>query len=125
MNFIKRGKIGAFGGSNWTHERISEANAYAKRHGLIPFAVSSPNFGLAEQINDPWGGACVTISGKEAKDARKWYQETQMSVVAYSSLGRGLFSGKVKEISMETFAQVLDGPAQKGYLCEENLEVSK
>ena len=54
----REGKIGAFGGSNWTHERIQEANAYAKDHGLIPFTVSSPNFGLADQIADPWGGGC-------------------------------------------------------------------
>ena len=39
------GKIGAFGGSNWTHERIEEANEYAYKHDMIPFTVSSPNFG--------------------------------------------------------------------------------
>lgn len=44
------GKIGAFGGSNWTHQRIEEANEYAYRRGLIPFTVSSPNFGLADQV---------------------------------------------------------------------------
>ena len=48
------GKIGAFGGSNWTHERIEQANEYAYKHNLIPFTVSSPNFGLADQAGDPW-----------------------------------------------------------------------
>ena len=33
------GKIGAFGGSNWTHQRIAEANEYAYSHNLIPFTV--------------------------------------------------------------------------------------
>lgn len=51
--YHKKGKIGAFGGSNWTHERIEQANAYAKAHNLVPFTVSSPNFGLADQIGDP------------------------------------------------------------------------
>ena len=32
--YHKKGKIGAFGGSNWTHERIEEANMYAKEHGF-------------------------------------------------------------------------------------------
>ena len=63
--YHKAGRIGAFGGSNWTHQRIAEANAYASKYGLVPFTVSSPNFGLCNQIDDPWGGGpgCVTISG--------------------------------------------------------------
>ncbi|MDO4648872.1 MAG: aldo/keto reductase, partial [Eubacteriales bacterium] len=90
------GKIGAFGGSNWTHQRIEEANEYAYKHNLVPFTVSSPNFGLADQVRDPWGGGCITISGKANADAREFYVKTQIPVIAYSSLGRGLFSGKLK-----------------------------
>jgi len=41
------GRINAFGGSNWTHERIQEANAYAESHGLTSFIASSPNYSLA------------------------------------------------------------------------------
>ena len=37
--YHKAGRIGAFGGSNWTHQRIAEANQYAGEHGLIPFTV--------------------------------------------------------------------------------------
>ena len=59
---IREGKIRAYGGSNWTHERIAQANAYAQSHGLMPFSVSSPNFSLARQVVDPWGGNCVSIS---------------------------------------------------------------
>ena len=31
------GKIGAFGGSNWTHKRIEEANEYAAKHNFTGF----------------------------------------------------------------------------------------
>lgn len=116
------GKIGAFGGSNWTHQRIAAANEYAYKHNLIPFSVSSPNFGLANQVKDPWGGGCVTISGMENEDAREWYRENQMPVIAYSSLGRGLFSGRVKADSPETAYGVLDEAAMKGYAYPENFE---
>ncbi len=116
------GKIGAFGGSNWTHERIAEANEYAFQHNLIPFTVSSPNFGLAEQAADPWGGGCVTISGPSNKEARAWYEENQMPLIAYSSLGRGLFSGKIKGDAPEKAGKVLDKAAMKGYACPENFE---
>lgn len=116
------GKIGAFGGSNWTHQRIEAANEYAYAHNLIPFSVSSPNFGLADQVKDPWGGGCITISGPSNEDARAWYKKTQMPVVAYSSLGRGLFSGRVKGDAIESAAQVLDSVAMKGYGYPENFE---
>lgn len=118
----EEGKIGAFGGSNWTHERIEQANEYAYKHNLIPFSVSSPHFGLADQMEDPWGGGCVTISGPAGEGARKWYQENQMPVIAYSSLAHGLFSGQVKSSDIEHIKEVLDGPAMKGYAYPENFE---
>lgn len=116
------GKIGAFGGSNWTHQRIAEANEYAYKHNLIPFTVSSPNFGLADQVQDPWGGGCVTISGPSNEDARVWYRENQMPVIAYSSLGRGLFSGRVKSSETEKAGEIMDAVAMKGYGSPENFE---
>ena len=116
------GKIGAFGGSNWTYQRIAQANDYAHRHGLIPFTVSSPNFGLAEQITDVWGGGCVTVSGPQNAEARKWYSENQIPVIAYSSLGRGLFSGKLKSSQADEAEKILDPFAVKGYICASNFE---
>lgn len=116
------GKIKVFGVSNWTHERIQEANDYAKIHGLEGFQVSSPNYGLARQVADPWGGGCVTISGPENVEAQNWYQREQMPVIAYSSLGRGFFSGKFKSFKYEGARVVLDSVAQKGYLSEDNME---
>lgn len=116
------GSIGAFGGSNWTYRRIAEANEYAYAHNLIPFTVSSPNFGLANQVQDPWGGGCETISGPEHQEDRQWYQKTGMPVVAYSSLGRGFFSGKLKYEDRENAANILDQNALRGYGYPENFE---
>ena len=118
----KAGKVGAFGGSNWTHRRIAEANAYAAAHGLVPFAASSPNFGLARQSGDPWGPGCVSLSGPDQEDARSWYQQTRMPVIAYSSLGRGLFSGGFKANEPEKAKDYMDDAAMRGYWCEDNLE---
>lgn len=116
------GKIGVFGGSNWSHRRIAEANEYAYKHNLIPFTVSSPNYGLAHQVQDPWGGNCVTISGDENEEAREWYRQTGMVVVAYSSLGRGFFSGRIKSGEAERAKEILDNVALKAYDCQENYE---
>ena len=118
----KQGKIRVFGVSNWTHQRIAEANAYAASNGLQGFTVSSPNYGLAEQVEDPWGGSCVTISGKDNADARAWYAENQMPILAYSSLARGFFSGKFHSFDYDAAKKVLDPAGQKGYLHPVNME---
>ncbi len=115
-------KIGAFGGSNWTHRRIEEANEYAYKHDMLPFTVSSPNFGLAEQVKDLWGGGSISISGPSGTEARKWYVKEQMPVVAYSSLGRGLFSGKLKSTEAAHADKVLDEFSMKGYAYPQNFE---
>lgn len=121
-DFVREGIIKSFGVSNWTVDRIQEANAYAAEHGLCPFSLSSPNFGLAEQVNDPWGGNCVTISGQGNKEVRDWYSRTNMPVLAYSALGRGFFSGRFEAGDYETAKSVLDAYAQKGYMYPVNME---
>ena len=42
-------------------------------------------------------------------------------MLCYSSLARGFFSGKFKAFDEDGAKKVLDGPAQKGYLCDENM----
>lgn len=122
LNEEKRaGRILSFGVSNWTHGRIEEANVYAQAHGLEGFSVSSPNFSLACQVKDPWGGACVSISGEQGAGARAWYAERGMPVLAYSSLGRGFMSGRFRAFDYAGAKRALDGPARKGYLYEENM----
>ena len=115
------GKIRVFGVSNWTDDRIREANEYAESKGLRGFSVSSPNYGLARQVSDPWGGGCVTVSGPENREARKWYAENRMPLIAYSSLGRGFFSGRFRSFDYEGAEKALDSVAVKGYLSEDNM----
>ena len=116
------GKIRCFGVSNWTVARITEANAWAAAHGMEGFSVSSPHYGLAVQEADPWGGGCVTVSGPAAAADRRWYRQTGMPVVAYSSLSRGFSSGRFRAGDYEAARAVLDVPAQKGYLSAGNME---
>ncbi len=119
---LETGKIRAFGGSNWRHERIDEANQYAKSAGLAPFAASSPHFSLAEQVEDPWGPGCVAISGPKEEQARKWYSDTQVAVFAYSSLARGFFSGRISRDNYEQTKDTLDAACQKAYCHEQNFQ---
>ncbi len=113
------GRIRAFGGSNWSHERIAEANAYAAAHGLTPFVASSPNFSLAEQYREPWEG-CVSISGPQHAAARAWYAEHRMPLFTWSSLAGGFFSGRLRRDNLDTFEEYLDRLAVHSYAGEEN-----
>lgn len=53
---IESGRIGAIGGSNWTWQRLQEANDHAAAHGLIGFSFSSPNLSLAKANVPFWAG---------------------------------------------------------------------
>lgn len=117
----RAGRIRAFGGSNWSVTRIQAANEYAREHDLVRFAASSPHYSLAEQVQPPWDD-CVTISGPKNADARAWYQQTQMPVFAWSSIGNGFLSGKFDHHDRETFANSLDASTVRAYCYEDNFE---
>ncbi len=88
---IDEGKITAIGASNWSHERIADANAVAASQGSTPFAACSVQFSLADWTRPPWPGA-VTLGGEDQRAARDWYSTHGLSVFAWSSLARGFFS---------------------------------
>ena len=82
------GRIGAFGGSNWTRERMEEANEYAGRKGLAGFTALSNNFSLARMVEPPWEGCLASSDG----DSRRWLQERRMALFPWSSQARGFFA---------------------------------
>jgi aryl-alcohol dehydrogenase-like predicted oxidoreductase len=118
---LKAGRIRAFGASNWSQERLQEANAYARAHDLAPFVASSPNFSLAEQVQDPWPD-CVTISGRRGAAGRAWYQQERMPVFAWSSLAGGFFSGRFRRDNLDTFEDYFDKVCVTSYCYEENFQ---
>lgn len=83
---VKMGKIRAFGASNWSFERIREANAYASAHGLSGFDASQVRFSPAS-INELEKGL-VSID----RDSFEYYSSINMPVVAFSSQAKGFFS---------------------------------
>jgi aryl-alcohol dehydrogenase-like predicted oxidoreductase len=117
---LKAGKIGAFGGSNWTHGRLAEANTYAAEHGLTPFALTNPNYSLAEQIAEPWEN-CITISGPAGEAERAWYREQKMPVFSWSSLAGGFLSGRITRENRDEMAETMKLVA-RCYYSEPNFE---
>ena len=115
------GRIRTFGGSNWSPERIAEANAYAGAHGLQPFVLSSPNFSLAVQREAPWAG-CLSISGAAGAAAREWYAHAQMPLLTWSSLAGGFFSGRFSRDSLADMTEGNDAVTARAYGDEANFQ---
>ena len=88
---VAAGRIRAFGGANWTHRRIDEANAFAAARGLRGFVASSPHLALAVASEQVARGV-VQIADDRA--ALAWYRERQLPVLAWSAQARGFFSGR-------------------------------
>lgn len=87
-HYKQQGLIGAFGGSNWRHERIAAANEYAERSGKQGMSLNNPNLTLAHNAEPLWHG-CLTIG----EDGCRWHQQTQFPLFSWSSMARGYFAG--------------------------------
>jgi aryl-alcohol dehydrogenase-like predicted oxidoreductase len=86
------GLIDAFGASNWSHTRIIEANAYAQRTHQLGFVASSPELNLLTPASS-WPG-CLSIGGPEGAEARAWYRQSRLPVLAWSPVAGGFLSGQ-------------------------------
>ena len=86
---VERGRIHAYGGSNWRPARLQAANEYAAAHGLRPFVASSPNLSLARAKEPMWAGCVYTDEAD-----RTWYEQHQMPLIAWSSQAGGFFTGR-------------------------------
>jgi aryl-alcohol dehydrogenase-like predicted oxidoreductase len=115
------GKIGAYGGSNWSVQRLQEANAYAAEHGLDPFVASSPNFSLAVQAKAPWPN-CISISGPAAAEERAFYEANQMPLFTWSSLAGGFWSGRYQRDNLDSLTSNADKLCIETYCTEENFQ---
>lgn len=120
LNELQRaGLIKAFGASNWDHARVQAANAYAKTRKLNGFAVSSPQFSLAEQVKEPWPN-CVSISGPKENAARTYYATQNIPLLTWSSLAGGFFSGRFTRDNLNSFTEYLDVSCVRSYCYEDN-----
>ncbi len=109
-NFVKEGKIKRFGASNWSSQRIAEANIWAKEKGVLGFSASQIRFNPAVCLGER--GGLVGMDDNEFN----FYKETNIPVAAYSSQAKGFFSKMA-----EQGESALSEKAKKRYLCDENI----
>lgn len=87
--FVRRGWIRYLGASNWSVERIGEANAYADANGLQGFVVSQIGGSLA--VGNQVPTADPTNRFLDAPTAA-WHRQSLLPIVAYSATANGYFS---------------------------------
>ena len=98
----RRGRIKTFGASNWTLQRVQEANALAAKNGLAPFAAVSNNFSLARMVDPVWPG-CVAAS---TADWRAWLEAEQVPLLPWSSQARGFFTPRFDAVRTDRASNI-------------------
>lgn len=87
--YVKQKKVRFLGASNWSAERINEANKYAAKAGLEPFRISQINYSLAHTSADMFEDPTL-----ECMDLNQyvWYRDNNFPVMAFSPQAKGFFT---------------------------------
>lgn len=86
--FVHRGQVRYLACSNWTAQRITQANAYAKSQGLSAFLVNELMWSMADINPDAIPSDYVVMD----ENTIRLGQESGMSFMCYSSLAHGYFT---------------------------------
>lgn len=89
-DLVKRGIIRHFGASNWTFDRIMEANEYASKTGQTGFCASQALYNLATR-SKIWDTGLAYIDDEKEK-----YDASKFPVFAFSSQAKGFFEKYAK-----------------------------
>ncbi len=119
---IKKGYTRSIGVSNWNHNRIEQANRYAKEHHLVPFLISECQYSLGVRVRDPWHNGTLSLTGDQNQIEREYYRKNNLPNLCYSSLGDGFFSGKFKANDPE-LKKKLTSASRSAYYSQHNLKV--
>ena len=88
LNRLHRaGRIGVFGGSNWSVERFREANDYAAARGLEPMRILNNNLSLAAMERPVWPG-CMSSN---TPPTLAFLRDAAVIHLSWSSQARGYF----------------------------------
>lgn len=109
-DMVQKGKIRNFGASNWTFERIDDANRYAYESGGDGFAAGQVHYNLAT-CTHVWDDTMVVMDS----DEKAKYEANDFPVFAYSPQAKGFFEKYDRGI--------LSVKAKERYLCEDTVKM--
>lgn len=110
---VQMGMTRCVGVSNWSLERIQEAQSCAREKGYLPFAASQPQWSLArmEIFEDP-----TLVQMDESM--RRWHADSQLPCIPFSSQAKGFF----QKLALGGEAALSD-KAKRRYLSPYNLRL--
>lgn len=88
-SYIDAGLMKNIGVSNWSVQRIEEANNWAAKHGKVQFTMSQLQFSLAACTQESWGDDTIQVMDSSTGNI-DWYRKTGMPYTCFSSQGRGI-----------------------------------
>lgn len=103
---VKSGRARAIGASNWTAERVNEANIYARAHGKTEFTISQINWSVGYiELHDRLPADEMTMSPSQYE----YYLNHNMPVMGYASQARGIFSQGIADgVTFDTMKEDMD-----------------
>ena len=110
---IKLGKVDKIGASNWSTQRIEQANNYAKSHGLKGFSASQIQWSAAVSDEVRYNDYGLKIMHKSQYD---WYLKSNMPIFAFAPIANGFFN-KLSSVGANGMSDKL----KARFLCDENL----
>lgn len=114
---VQRGYARVIGVSNWSLDRIIQANLYAKQMHLVPFQVIENQYSLVERMKDSWHNGAKAFNSYDLM----YLKDNGLTPICYSSLAEGYLSGKYKS-SDPQFVKSLHGYTRVAYNHKENFE---
>lgn len=111
---VEAGRIGVFGGSNWSPKRFAEANIYAHANGKQGMTVLNNNLSLARMVDPVWPG-CIHLSDPES---RQWMEQEKVVHLSWSSQARGFFTERTEQ---ELSSPGYDTELRRSWISEDNL----
>ncbi|MXW54792.1 MAG: oxidoreductase [Gammaproteobacteria bacterium] len=119
------GRLSVFGGSNWSLERVKEANDWAERHHRTGFSAVSNQFSLA-RMNEPVWPGCISANTDQY---REFLKKNKLALFPWSSQARGFFTDRVDEIRKSSTSSKTqyglhpsDSEIQRCWFSEDNFE---
>lgn len=100
--YVKQKKVRFLGASNWSTDRIEEANKYALKAGLEPFRISQINYSLAHTSADMFEDPTL-----ECMDLNQyiWYRDNNFPVMAFSPQAKGFFTRIAEGASVKNITE--------------------
>ena len=116
-DLVKEGSVRALGASNWSYERVTEANEYARRESLPLFTAVSNHLSLAV-AEAPFYPGLVSVGAS----GERWHEQTGIPLVPWSAQARGFFTGRYASGESDTKDDPFTARMREVYGSDENFE---